>query len=146
LTERDPPDDDKAKPTHVGCVLTLLSVAVIVGVAVPIAHWRDPATGQPPPRMVAILAPILIGAAFHGMGTFLLRLVGLRTWSKPETGAPPRSRGPDDPLGRIKQDYETLTERERRELLDFIQDDLRRRKPRSSGGVPPPVPPEGYTP
>jgi hypothetical protein len=60
--------------------------------------------------------------------------------------APPRRRGPDDPLGRIKHEYETLTERERRELLDFIQDDLRRLGLPDSGKVPPPVPPEGYTP
>jgi hypothetical protein len=85
LAERNPPDDDKAKLTCAGCVLTLLTVAVIFGVALPIAHWRDPATGQPLPRDEAILAPFLIGAAFHGIGTVLLRLVGLRIWSKSET-------------------------------------------------------------
>jgi len=54
-------------------------------VALPIVRWRDPATGQPLPRDEAILAPFLIGAAFHGIGTVLLRLVGLRIWSKSET-------------------------------------------------------------
>jgi hypothetical protein len=53
--------------------------------------------------------------------------------------------GTDDPLGRIKRDYETLTDRERRELLDYIEDDLRR--PGAPGPVPPPPPgpPGGYT-
>jgi hypothetical protein len=53
--------------------------------------------------------------------------------------------GPGDPLRRIKRDYETLTDRERRELLDFIEADLRR--PGAPGAVPPPPggPSEGYT-
>jgi hypothetical protein len=84
LPERHPAGDDHVKLTGVGCVLTLLTVAVILGVALPIAHWRDPETGQPVPRTVAIFAPFLIGAAFHGIAAGLLRLVGLRTWSKSE--------------------------------------------------------------
>ena len=53
--------------------------------------------------------------------------------------------GPGDPLRRIKRDYETLTERERRELLAFIEADFRR--PGAPGPVPPPPggPSEGYT-
>jgi hypothetical protein len=82
--ERGGPADDKAKLTVVGCVLTLLSVAVMFGVALPIARWRDPA-GQPLPRIVAILAPVVIGATFHGIWTVLLQLLGLRIWSKPDT-------------------------------------------------------------
>jgi hypothetical protein len=81
----DPAEDDKAKLTGVGCVLTLLSVAVIFGVALPIVRWRDPATGQPLPREIAILAPILIGAVFHGIGLLFLRLIGLRVWAKQES-------------------------------------------------------------
>jgi len=84
LSEHDPASDDKAELTTVGCVLTLLSVAVIFGTAIPIVRWRDPATGQALPRMVAICTPVLIGAVFHGIGTGLLRLMGLRIWSKPE--------------------------------------------------------------
>jgi hypothetical protein len=81
----NPGGGDNEKLTRVGCVLTLLSVAVIFGVAIPIVRWRDAATGQPLPRDVAIVGPILIGAAFHGAGTILLRLVGLRIWAKSET-------------------------------------------------------------
>jgi hypothetical protein len=47
--------------------------------------------------------------------------------------------GPDDPLERMKRDYHLLTDAERRELLEFIQDDLRRAP--ASG----PAPPEGFT-
>ena len=67
----------------------LLSVAVIFGVALPIVRWRDPLTGNELPHEVVIIAPILIGAAFHGIGTLLLRLVGLRIWTKPETDETP---------------------------------------------------------
>jgi hypothetical protein len=79
--------EDKAKLTGVGCVLTLLSFAVILGAALPIAHWRHPATGQPLPRVVAILAPVLIGAVVYGIGTLFLRLIGVRVWSKRESEA-----------------------------------------------------------
>jgi len=87
LAERISPDDDKAKPTCVGCVLMLLSVAVIFGVALPIVRWRDPATGQPLPRYVAIVTPLLIGAAVHGIGSLFLKLIGVRVWSKRESEA-----------------------------------------------------------
>jgi hypothetical protein len=62
----------------------LLSVAVIFVVAIPIVHWRDPATGRPLPRFIAIFSPFLIGAAFHGVALFFLRLFGLPVWSKRE--------------------------------------------------------------
>jgi len=82
-----PETDDNAKLTAAGCVLTLLSVAVIVAVAVPIVRWRDPADGLPLPRFLAILSPLLIGAAVHGIGSLLLRILGLPVWSKPDTDA-----------------------------------------------------------
>ena len=84
MTEPHSTGDDKAKLTGVGCVLALLTVAVIFGLAIPIVLWRDPETGQPLPRMVAIFTPFLIGAAFQGICTVLLRLVGLRVWSTSE--------------------------------------------------------------
>jgi hypothetical protein len=77
-----PTAPDNRKLTRTGCVVTLLSVAAIVAVALPIVRWRDPATGEPLPRMVAVLTPVLIGAVFHGICSVLLRLVGLRTWAK----------------------------------------------------------------
>jgi hypothetical protein len=58
----------------------------------------------------------------------------------------PRRTETDDPLGRIKRDYGTLTDRERRELLQFIQDDLRPAGPPDAKEAGPPVPPEGYRP
>jgi hypothetical protein len=80
-------ENENVKLTAVGYVLTLLSVALIVGVAIPIVRWRDPVTGEPLPRMVAIFAPLLIGATVNGIGSFLLKLVGLPTWSKQEKDA-----------------------------------------------------------
>jgi hypothetical protein len=58
----------------------------------------------------------------------------------------PPAAGVDDPLRRIKRDYETLTERERRQLLQFVQDDLRRTGPPAPPESPPPARPESYTP
>jgi hypothetical protein len=78
---------DKEKLTGVGCILTLLSVVVIFAVALPIVRWRDPATGQPLPREVAIVTPLLIGAAVHGIGSLFLKLIGVRVWSKRESEA-----------------------------------------------------------
>jgi hypothetical protein len=88
LSKPNPEDDDKAKLTNVGCVLTFLSVIIIFGVALPIVQWRDPATGLPLRRPIAILAPILIGAIFHGIATFLLRLIGLPVWSRGQKDLP----------------------------------------------------------
>ena len=85
MIERNPVGEDNAKLTAAGCVLTLLSVAVIFVVAIPIVRWRDAETGRPLPRTIAIFTPLLIGAAFNGIGTVLLRVVGLRIWSKSET-------------------------------------------------------------
>ena len=84
MAEHGLASDDNAKPTVAGYVLTLLSVVVIFGTAIPIVQWRDPATHEPLPRIVAIALPFILGAVFHGIGTVLLRLVGMRVWSKPE--------------------------------------------------------------
>jgi hypothetical protein len=84
----EPEGADKARLTGVGCVLTTLSFALIFGVAIPIITWRD-STGHPLPRTVAIACPVLIGAVFHGIGTVILRLFGLRVLSEPEKEEPP---------------------------------------------------------
>jgi hypothetical protein len=91
LAEPNSKGDDGSKLTRVGCFLTVLSLAVMLGVAVPIVRWRNPETGRPLPRTVAIASPLLIGAAFHGLGMLLLKIVGLPVWTKPETD---ESRGP----------------------------------------------------
>jgi hypothetical protein len=79
MPERNLAGDDKAQLTGAGCVLTLLTLAVIVGVAIPIVR-----SGPPLPQEAAICAPFIIGAFFFGISSALLRLVGLRVWSKPE--------------------------------------------------------------
>jgi hypothetical protein len=84
LAEPDPTNDKNAQLTATGCIVTMLTVAVILGVAIPIVRWRDPDTGQPLRRSIAIFAPFLIGAAFHGIATVVLRLVGLRMWKTTE--------------------------------------------------------------
>jgi hypothetical protein len=84
VPEAGPEDEASGKPTAVGCVLTLLSVGIIFASALPIVRWRDPVTGEALPREVAILSPVLIGAAFYGITSFVLRLIGLPVWSKQE--------------------------------------------------------------
>jgi hypothetical protein len=80
-------EGDNTKLTGVGCVLTLLTVAIIFAVAIPVVRWRHPATGQPLPRDVAIITPLLIGAAFNGIASLLLRVLGVRVWSRREKEA-----------------------------------------------------------
>lgn len=82
MADHNPEADDKAELTGVGCILTLLSVGVILGLAVVMVQWRDPETGKALPRTVAIAVPFLVGAVFHGICTVLLQLVGVRIWSK----------------------------------------------------------------
>ena len=77
-----------------------------------------------------------------GVGVAVVVIVLTR---QPRRTAPPPRSLPGDPLAQIKRDYEALTARERRGLLDFIQDDLRRQGPTDTGGGPP-IPPEGYAP
>jgi hypothetical protein len=79
-------EGDSAKLTVVGYILTLLTVAIIFGVAIPIVRWRDPSTGQPLPRTIAIISPLLIGAAVNGIASLLLRVIGLRVWISEEKG------------------------------------------------------------
>lgn len=80
----DAEEHAKGELTASGCILTLITVAVIFGVAVPLVRWRDPETGQPLPRTIAILTPFLIGASFQAIVSLLLRMVGLRIWKKRE--------------------------------------------------------------
>jgi hypothetical protein len=81
--ERGGPEEGvNEKLTGVGCILTLITIAVLFGVAIPIAHWRNPATEQPLPRDIAIASPFVIGAAVHRIGSLLLRLISLQVWSK----------------------------------------------------------------
>jgi hypothetical protein len=75
------------KLTAAGCLLALVSTATIFIAAFYIVRWRDPATGLPVPRTVAIISPVLIGAAVNGVGMLLLRVIGVRVWVKKENGA-----------------------------------------------------------
>jgi hypothetical protein len=86
--------DDKSRPTVAGCLLLVLSVAVIFGLAVPIVRWRDRESGDPLPRDVAIVAPILAGALFYAIGSAILRIFGLSVLTEPEEDDPPER--PDD--------------------------------------------------
>lgn len=73
-------DDKKKKPSPAGCILAILTLAVIIGVSYPVVRWRSPETGEPLPRMVAVFTPFLVGGVFHGIGGYLLRLLGLSAW------------------------------------------------------------------
>jgi hypothetical protein len=86
--------------------------------------------GLGPSEMLVLLVIAVVVLAL------VLTRRGGRTTPQPRVGV-------DDPLRRIKRDYETLTERERRQLLQFVQDDLRgMRQP----DTPASAPPESYTP
>lgn len=75
-------DDKDLQLTPAGCLLAAISVGVICAVAVPVVTGRDPESGRPLPRMVAILIPVLVGALFNGIGTGILKVLGLRVFAK----------------------------------------------------------------
>jgi len=77
-------DDAGSRRTALGCLLTALSAAVIFGSAVPIVSWRDPDSQLPLPRSVAIAVPFLLGALCFGIGSAILKVLGLTVWAKPK--------------------------------------------------------------
>lgn len=77
-----PPANSKANLTGAGCIVTLLSAVVVFGLALPVVQWRDPDTGRRLPRILAIGAPVLAGACFHGLASFLLWLIRIPVWAK----------------------------------------------------------------
>jgi hypothetical protein len=83
MSKADAGGAENERLTPAGCVLAALSFAVTLVLAVPIVMWRD-SDGRPLPRVVAICAPLLIGAVFHGIGTAILWVFGLKVLSKPE--------------------------------------------------------------
>jgi hypothetical protein len=80
--------DSGKQLTSAGCVVTALCTAVMFCAAVPIVRWRDPDTGRPLPRVVAIGAPFLLGAACYGLGVALLALLGKSVWANPKKPSP----------------------------------------------------------
>jgi hypothetical protein len=89
MTGNQHEDGQSVQPTLAGCLLTVLSLAVIFGSAFPIMRWRDPDTGDPMPRELAVLLPVLAGALFYGVGSALLASLGLRVL-KPKKEQPSR--------------------------------------------------------
>ena len=81
---RKPTGDNKAPLTGVGCVLMVLSLAVIVGVGIYMVRWRDSESGHRLRTEHVVWASLLIGASFFGISSVVLRLVGLRVWSEPD--------------------------------------------------------------
>jgi hypothetical protein len=79
----------------------LITVILILGVALPIVRWRDPATGQPLPQELAIFSPFIFGAAFFGTASLILRLIGLPAWLTQVKGDSngPASRGGEEDRG-----------------------------------------------
>ena len=76
MSDHNSKKESKGKLTLIGYVITLLSVIIIFGVALPIIRWRDPETGQGLPQTLAIACPLLIGAAFHGVASAIFDLIG----------------------------------------------------------------------
>jgi hypothetical protein len=84
MSESEPVDDKGERATVAGCLLMFVCVAVIAGVALYVATWRDADSKLPIPRKVAILAPLLAGALCFGIGSAILRFFGLPVLVKPE--------------------------------------------------------------
>jgi hypothetical protein len=84
-------DDENSRPTVAGCLLMVLSLAVIGGVAIPVVRWRDPGSGSPLPQEVAIAAPVVAGALCYGIGAALLKILGLPVFVRPKKEPPDAS-------------------------------------------------------
>jgi hypothetical protein len=71
--------DDRVnrQTTVAGCVLMVVSLAVLAGVALPVVTWRDPESGRPLPRELSIAVPLLAGALCYGIGTGILKIFGV---------------------------------------------------------------------
>jgi hypothetical protein len=109
------PDDDKdSKITGAGCILVVIDLAVLFGVALPVVRWRDPASGLPLPKIVAIFIPFLIVAVFNGIAMVGLKLLGI-----------PVLRGPDKTSDRAQKSNKTwlLSESERNYRVTSYPDD-----------------------
>jgi hypothetical protein len=90
MAEPHPDNDDDSQLTVAGCLLLLVSLAVIGGVALPVVTWRDAHSGRPAPRIVAIVVPVLAGALCHGIGTAILRMIGMSVFVKAKKNSPNR--------------------------------------------------------
>jgi hypothetical protein len=75
--------DDNNQPTFVGCLLMLLSLAIIVAVALTLVRWRDPNSGEALPQDVLVVIPVLAGALFYAIVGGLLRMLGIHVLPKP---------------------------------------------------------------
>jgi hypothetical protein len=101
-------EDDGSRPTVAGCLLLLLSLAVIGGAALLVVRWRDPVSGLPLPQEIAMVVPVLAGALCCAIGTGLLRVLGLSVLTKPKRQSSDR---PKD-LDASEKDEQTRGERD----------------------------------
>ena len=84
MTEPEPEDGKNEQATVAGCLLMVVCLAVIGGVAFYLVTWRDPETGLALPQKVAIFVPLLAGAVCYGIGAAILKVLGLPVLIKPE--------------------------------------------------------------
>jgi hypothetical protein len=75
--------DDNNQPTFAGCLLMLLSLAVIVAVALTLVRWQNPNSGETLPRDALLQIPGVAGAMFYAIGGGLLWMLGVRVLAKP---------------------------------------------------------------
>jgi len=75
--------DDNNRPTFAGCLLLLLSLAVIVAVALTLVRWRGSNSGATLPQDALIQIPVLAGALFYAIVGGLLSMLGVRVLAKP---------------------------------------------------------------
>jgi hypothetical protein len=80
----DPEDSKDERSIVAGCLLMVVCLAVIAGVAVYVVTWRDADSGRALPKKVAIVVPLLAGALCYGIGTTILKVLGLPVLVKSE--------------------------------------------------------------
>jgi hypothetical protein len=78
-------EDDKSEPTIAGCLLMVLSLAVIGTVAIPVVKFTRSFPSGKEITIAIACVPILAGALFYSIGAAILRIIGLSDVTKPKT-------------------------------------------------------------
>jgi hypothetical protein len=84
MAQPDPDDGKNEQATAAGCLLIVVCLAAIGGMAFYLLTWRDPETGLALPQKVVIFVPLLAGAVCYGIGAAILQVLGLPVLRQPE--------------------------------------------------------------
>jgi hypothetical protein len=80
--------DGESRPTIAGCLLMILSLGVIAGVALPVVRLTRSFPSSKEVTIVIAAIPILAGALVYAIGVAILKFIGLSDVAPPKTESP----------------------------------------------------------